>query len=105
MFGNKITKIISIEGMHCAHCVKRIEEALKDLKEVKSVKVNLEDKNAEVVLKADVENEIFIRLCFHQPRLHRVAETVLCSLIDHADGCAILHAGKSVTVGARRREP
>ena len=58
MFGNKITKIISIEGMHCAHCVKRIEEALKDLKEVKSVKVNLEDKNAEVVLKADVENEI-----------------------------------------------
>ena len=58
MFGNKITKIISIEGMHCEHCSKRVEGALKDLKEVKSVKVNLEDKNAEVVLKADVENEI-----------------------------------------------
>ena len=58
MFGNKITKTISIEGMHCAHCVKRIEEALKDVKEVKSVKVNLENKNAEVVLKTDLDADV-----------------------------------------------
>ena len=58
MFGNKITKIIWIEGMHCGHCSKRIEEALKGVKGVKSVKVNLDAKNAEVVLKSEVENEI-----------------------------------------------
>ena len=57
MFGNKVTKIISIEGMHCAHCSKRVEEALKNIKEVKSVKVNLEEKNAEVILKTDIANE------------------------------------------------
>lgn len=58
MFGNKITKTIFIEGMSCGHCSKRVEEALKSVKGVKSVQVNLEAKNAVVVLKTDVENEI-----------------------------------------------
>lgn len=58
MFGNKITKIISIEGMHCEHCSKRVEEALKSVKGVKSIKVNIEAKNAEVALKYDIENDI-----------------------------------------------
>ena len=58
MFGNKITKIISIEGMHCEHCSKRVEEALKSVKGVKNVKVNIEAKNAEVILKEDIENHI-----------------------------------------------
>lgn len=57
MFGNKITKTIFIEGMHCAHCSKKVEDALKSVKGVKSVKVDLENKSAEVVLKTEVEND------------------------------------------------
>lgn len=57
MFGNKITKTIFIEGMSCGHCSKRVEEALKSIKGVKSVTVSLEEKKADVVLKADVSSE------------------------------------------------
>ena len=58
MFGSKITKIILIEGMHCGHCSKRVEEALKSLNGVKSVTISLEEKNAQVMLKKDIENEV-----------------------------------------------
>ena len=58
MFGSKITKIILIEGMYCEHCAKRVTEALKSLNGVKSVTISLEEKNAEVVLKKDVEDEV-----------------------------------------------
>lgn len=58
MFGNKITKVISIEGMHCAHCSKKVEEALKSIKGVKSVKVDLENKNAEIISKEEISNDI-----------------------------------------------
>ena len=57
MFGNKMTKIISIEGMSCGHGARRVEEALKGVNGVKSAKVNLEAKNAEVTLKIDVPND------------------------------------------------
>ena len=57
MFGSKITKTISIEGMSCGHCSKRVEEALKSVKGVKSVSVSLEEKKADVVLKIDIDNE------------------------------------------------
>ena len=56
MFGNKIIKTIFIEGMSCGHCSKRVEEALKSVNGVKNVKVSLEDKNAEIILKKDIEN-------------------------------------------------
>ena len=58
MFGNKITKTIFIEGMSCGHCSKRIEEALKSINGVKSVSVSLEEKNAKVILKNDIDNAI-----------------------------------------------
>lgn len=58
MFGNKIIKTISIKGMHCGHCSKRVEEALKNIKYVKSVNISLENKNAVVILKADVDGEV-----------------------------------------------
>lgn len=59
MFGNKkIKKNIKIEGMSCMHCAKKVENGLKEIKEVKSVNVNLEEKNAEVILKQEVENDI-----------------------------------------------
>ena len=57
MFGNKMTKIISIEGMGGGRCVRSVEEALKGVNGVKSAKVNLEAKNAEVTLKIDVPND------------------------------------------------
>ena len=57
MFGNKIIKTISIEGMHCGHCSKRVEDALMSVKGVKSVKISLEDKKAEVILKTDISND------------------------------------------------
>jgi len=60
MFGNKITKTIFIEGMHCEHCSKRVEDTLKSIDGVKSVSVSLEDKKAEIVLKKDISNEILI---------------------------------------------
>ena len=56
--GNKITKIIEIEGMSCGHCSKKVETALGDLKEVKSVNVSLEEKKAEVILKQEVDNDV-----------------------------------------------
>ena len=56
--GNKITKIIEIEGMSCGHCSKKVETALKNLKEVKSVNVSLEKKKAEVILKQEVNNDM-----------------------------------------------
>ena len=58
MFGNKITKTILIEGMHCGHCSKRIEEVLKAMNGVKSVLVSLENKKAEVVLKEMIEDDV-----------------------------------------------
>ena len=58
MFGNKKTKTIFIEGMHCEHCSKRVTEALKSIKGVKSVSISLEEKKAEVVLKTDIEDVI-----------------------------------------------
>jgi len=56
--GNKITKTIKIEGMSCGHCAKKVENALKEVKEVKSVKVDLEKKEAVIVLKQEVDNNI-----------------------------------------------
>lgn len=56
--GNKIIKILNIEGMSCMHCVKKVEAVLKEVKGVKSVKVNLENKTAEVTLKEDVDDNV-----------------------------------------------
>lgn len=58
MFGNKKTKTIFIEGMHCEHCSKRVAEALKSIKGVKSVSISLEEKKAEVILKTDIDNKV-----------------------------------------------
>lgn len=58
MFGSeKIIKMIKIEGMSCMHCAKKVEDTLKALKGVKQVNVNLEEKNATVVMKQEISNE------------------------------------------------
>ena len=60
MFGkNKITKTIKIEGMSCEHCSKKVEKALKEIKQVKAVKAFLNEKKAEIILKEDIDNNIF----------------------------------------------
>ena len=59
MFGNKIIKTISVEGMHCAHCSKKVEDALKGIKGVKSVKVNLDNKEVEITMKEDISDDVF----------------------------------------------
>lgn len=58
MFGKeKIVKLIGIEGMSCMHCAKKVEDKLRSIKEVRSAKVNLEEKNAEVILKAEIDDD------------------------------------------------
>ena len=55
--GNKVTKMVKIEGMSCMHCAKKVENAIKEIKGVKSVKVSLEDKQAEIISKEEIDNE------------------------------------------------
>ena len=72
MFGNKkIKKNIKIEGMSCMHCAKKVENGLKEIKEVKSVNVNLEEKNAEVILKQEVEKNYHVRAMIVEADLKR----------------------------------
>ncbi|AYD40345.1 heavy-metal-associated domain-containing protein [Clostridium fermenticellae] len=49
-------KKVFIEGMSCKHCVAHVEEALKELDGVKKVKVSLDDKNAVVDFKDEIED-------------------------------------------------
>lgn len=55
--GEKITKVIKIEGMSCMHCSKKVEEALKSLKGVKQVEVDLEKKEAIAIMKQEIDAE------------------------------------------------
>ena len=43
--------------MSCMHCAKKVEDKLSSIKEVRSAKVNLEEKNAEVILKAEIDDD------------------------------------------------
>lgn len=57
MFSKK--KTVNVEGMMCENCAKHVTEALESVKNVKSAKVSLDDKNAVIKYKDDVdENEI-----------------------------------------------
>lgn len=56
--GNKITKTIKIEGMSCGHCAKKVENGLKEIKGVKSVTVDLEKKEATVVFKKEIDDNM-----------------------------------------------
>ena len=58
MFNKKVEKTISIEGMKCEGCVNRVKNVLENMKEVTDCKVSLEDKQAKITLKKDVEDKI-----------------------------------------------
>ena len=55
MFYKKI--IVKIDGMKCDHCAKRVHDSLIKLDCVKSVKVNLENKNATISYKDNIDVE------------------------------------------------
>ncbi len=54
----KMKKTITIEGMMCAHCTGRVETALHAIEGVEEVLVNLENKNAVVVVQEKVTDDI-----------------------------------------------
>ncbi len=58
LFGKKITKILTVEGMHCMHCAKATEMALKGIQGVSGVKVELETKKVTVTSRAPLDDEI-----------------------------------------------
>ena len=53
MLGKKV--VVKIEGMSCGHCAKSVEEGIKKLEGVKSVKVDLENKNATITYKDEID--------------------------------------------------
>lgn len=58
MFNKKIEKTILVEGMKCEGCVTRVRNVLSDMKEVTDCNVSLENKQANITLKKDIDNEI-----------------------------------------------
>lgn len=56
--GNKMKKVLIVEGMSCGHCKAAVEKALKSVEGVENAVVNLEQKLADVELAKEVSNEI-----------------------------------------------
>lgn len=56
LFGKKIVKTLTVEGMHCGHCSARVEKALGELSGV-SAKVDLESKTATVTMKKEYSDD------------------------------------------------
>lgn len=53
-----MTKIMTIEGMMCNHCKMAVEKVLKKVEGVADAVVDLDAKQAEVTLTADVADEV-----------------------------------------------
>ena len=53
-----MTKTMKIEGMMCGHCEATVKKALEALAEVDEAKVSHEQGTAEVVLHAEVPDEV-----------------------------------------------
>lgn len=51
-------KVMTIEGMMCGHCEARVKKALEALEQVESCVANHETNTAEVVLRADISDEL-----------------------------------------------
>ncbi len=56
--GERIVKIVKVEGMMCQHCVKHVHDALVKVAGVKSADVSLEDKLAKVDCEAGTSDEV-----------------------------------------------
>lgn len=55
---NKMTKVMTIEGMMCGHCTGRVQKALEAVAGVSTVTMSLEDKTATVELAGEVGNDV-----------------------------------------------
>lgn len=55
--GDKMKKVITVEGMMCGHCTGRVQKALEAVDGVTGVAMSLEEKTATVELAADVADE------------------------------------------------
>lgn len=58
--GEKMKKLLSIDGMMCMHCQKHVHDALAAVDGVESADVNLEAKTAEVTLAKEVSDDALI---------------------------------------------
>lgn len=54
---NKMTKVMTIEGMMCGHCTGRVQKALEAVAGVSAVTMSLEDKTATVEFAEEVNDE------------------------------------------------
>ena len=57
---NKMTKIVSVEGMMCMHCVAHVKEALSKVDGVNEVEVSLDEKNAKVTCLDSTTDQMLI---------------------------------------------
>jgi len=55
--GNKMKKVLTVEGMSCGHCKAAVEKALKAVGGVENAVVDLQNKSAEVELNKEVDND------------------------------------------------
>lgn len=55
--GNKMNKVLTVEGMSCGHCKAAVEKALKNVDGVDNAVVDLGNKTAEVTLSKEVSTE------------------------------------------------
>lgn len=55
---SQMNKTMIIEGMMCEHCTGRVQKALKEIAGVESVTMSLQNKSAELVVSAKVEDEV-----------------------------------------------
>jgi Cu+-exporting ATPase len=55
--GNKMNKVLTVEGMSCGHCKAAVEKALKNVDGVDNAVVDLGSKTAEVTLSKEVSAE------------------------------------------------
>lgn len=57
LFGKKIVKEITVEGMKCMHCAKAVETELKKINGVSSVNVTLENKKVIIISRKELSDE------------------------------------------------
>lgn len=57
---DEFKKEIKISGMHCMGCVSRVTNKLKDIKGVTDVVVSLENKNAFLSSKKEIDDRVII---------------------------------------------
>lgn len=54
----KMERVVKIEGMSCGHCVAHVEKAINEVEGVTSVEVSLDEKQAKLIVREDVSEEV-----------------------------------------------